>query len=510
MIFRKLRKFLKPKLKRHPIAFRLYEAISWALTRSTFGPKHFFPTIVAILFPMWIAPRARLALHYVGEGKFDKAISIADDVLARKPEAYLDDDTFNRLAVAYSLEGRTEDLRQLFDRTEDRRSEIARELQYDRLGLRFFPKASFSNIGPLGLLDTYVKAQSLGVIPHRTNVILCAPEESHNPAYVRYWKKYFSLVTHPRTIELLAPLSRCLEERSNQLWCGPKGMRNVAMIGRVAQLQWEAEGRGPLLQLSNEHRERGYLLLREIGVPEGTWFVGLHVREGSDRLNLRNADIGTYRLAIEDIAKRGGWVLRMGDSSMRPLPSWPNTIDYAHSARREDWMDIFLWAEGRFFIGTGSGPQLVPPTFGKPVAIANYGPIATIVSGKHDILLPKQYWSEKEGRYLMLAERMRPEYAFLESIPAFAKFGIRIVDNTPEELRELVSEMIDRLEGRHVDTEQERAMQLRFAELAATHQFYPVKIARALMSRHPDVFQKNMPIAAAASVSKPRSALTAK
>ena len=487
MIFRKLRKFLKPRLKRYPAAFHLYEAISWAFTRSAFSPKHFFPTLVAIAFPMWIAPRCRLARHYVGEGKLDNALAIAEDVRARRPDAYLDDDTFKRLAVAYALEGHSEALRQLFDRTEDRRSEIAHELQYDRLGLRFFPIASFSNIGPLGLLDTYVKAEILGITPPRTNVILGAREEFANPAYLRYWEKYCSLITHPRTIALLTPLSRCLEERSNQLWCGGKDMRNVATIGRAAQLQWEAEGRGPLLELSAEHRERGYRLLRELGVPEGAWFVGLHVREGKDRINLRNADVTAYCLAIEEIAKRGGWVLRVGDRSMRPLPSWPNTIDYVHSGKREDWMDVFLWAEGRFFIGTGSGPQLIPPTFGRPVAIANYGPIPTLVCGKNDILLPKQYRSEKDGRYLMLAERMQPNYAFNESTGAFAKFGIRVVDNTPEELRELVVEMIDRLEGRHAETEQERAIQARFAELAATHRFYPVKIARAFMSRYPNL-----------------------
>lgn len=269
-------------------------------------------------------------------------------------------------------------------------------------------------------------------------------------------------------------------------------MRNVAMIGRAAQLQWEAEGRGPLLELSNEHRERGYRLLREFGVPQDAWFVGLHVREASDRLNLRNADVGTYRLAVEEIAKRGGWVLRMGDDSMRPLPPWPNMIDYVHSGKREDWMDVFLWAEGRFFIGTGSGPQMIPPTFGKPVAIANYGPIATIVCGKDDILLPKPYWSKNEGRYLSLSERMQPNYAFNESIRAFAKFDVRVVDNTPDELRELVIEMINRLEGQHAETEEERATQAQFAALAATYQFYPVKIARVFMSKYPQSSQRHM------------------
>jgi hypothetical protein len=53
--------------------------------------------------------------------------------------------------------------------------------------------------------------------------------------------------------------------------------------------------------------------------------------------------------------------------------------------------------------------------------------------------------------------------------------GIRVVDNAPEEIRELVIEMMDRLEGRHPETEQERSMQARFAETAATHEVYPIK-----------------------------------
>jgi putative glycosyltransferase (TIGR04372 family) len=268
--------------------------------------------------------------------------------------------------------------------------------------------------------------------------------------------------------------------------------RTFASFGAQVQLRWEAEGRGPLLELSAEHRQRGYRLLRELGVPEGLWFVGLHVRELKDpKRDVRNANITTYRAAIEEIARRGGWVLRMGDPSMRPLPPWSNTIDYVHSGKREDWMDVFLWAEGRFFIGTGSGPQLIPQTFGKPVAIANWGPLGSIVCTKDAILLPKQYWFEKERRYLTLRERMSLDYGFRESIEALAEMGIRVVDNTPQELRELVIEMMERLEGRYSETDEEREMQTCFAELATTHEAYPAKIARAFISRYPDLLRPN-------------------
>jgi putative glycosyltransferase (TIGR04372 family) len=488
MVFRPLRRFLKPRLKRYPAAFRVYDAMSWAFTRShaAVEVKRFFPRVGNTIFPMWLGPRYKLARRYAVEGKLDKARAIADDILTRKPD--FNDFRIYWIGGIYWLQGRYEDAYRLFERVEVERYELARELQYDRLQLRFFLGMHFTPIGHLGMLDKYVKAEMLGMIPRQTNVLTGAEQDFANPAYLRYWEKYLSRITNPRTIALLAPLSSALQQHLNLVRVGGT-VHNFVAFARDAQLRWEAEGRRPLLELSAEHRERGYRRLHEVGVPNGAWFVGLHVREGSDRTrDVRNADIASYRLAVDEIAKRGGWVLRMGDPSMRPLPPWPNTVDYAHSARREDWMDVFLWAEGRFFIGTASGPQIIPTTFGKPVAIANYGPIANVFVGKDDILLPKHYWNKKEERYLTLAERMSPEYGFGESISAFASTGIRVVDNSPEELRELVIEMMDRLDGRHAETEHERLLQARFAEVAAAHEVYPARIARAFLSRHPDLF----------------------
>src|SRR5262249_598115 len=154
-----------------------------------------------------------------------------------------------------------------------------------------------------------IKAEILGLIPRRTNVILGAPQEFSNPTYVRYWEKYFSRITNPRTISHLAPLSEPLQEDLSVVRTS-KGTQSFVEFGGDVQSRWDGDGRGPLLELSAEDRERGYRLLRELGVPQDAWFVGLHVRESKDRMrDVRDADITTYRLAIEEIAKRGGWVL---------------------------------------------------------------------------------------------------------------------------------------------------------------------------------------------------------
>src|SRR5262249_11485663 len=296
MIFRRLRKFLKPKLKSYPPAIRIYGAISWVFTRSrpALAVKRSFAAAIDLTFPMWTRPRCRLAYRYAVEGNVHKAIAIADDVLARQPKPVLDNDNLLRLASIYWLQGRFEDAHRLFERMEERRYQTARELQYDRLRLRVFSTDGFLAIGHLGMLDTYLKGEILGLIPKQTNIILGAPENYSNPAYVRYWSKYFSLLTNPRTISLLAPVSEYLEEHITVVRpC--TGTRSFGAFARDVQLQWEAEGRGPLLTLSADHRERGYRLLRELGVPEGAWFVGLHVREGKERMrDVRNSDITTY------------------------------------------------------------------------------------------------------------------------------------------------------------------------------------------------------------------------
>jgi putative glycosyltransferase (TIGR04372 family) len=470
---KRLRRFVKSKMSRHPAMRRLY-AFPSSAARSA---KLLRLRAIDKLLPKWIGPRVQLALHCAGDGEHNRAAAIADDALGYRPEATLDTDALLQISSIYQRAGRFADVCRLMESVEARRREAIETLQYDRLPLRFFswPMA----IGTLGMLDRYTKAEILGIIPRRTNIVLGDPANSANPAYLRYWEKYFAFITEPRAISQLAPLARLLPAEIGVLVGNNRRVRDM-------QLQWESEGRGPLLSLSDEHRERGYRLLRELGVPDGAWFVGLHVREASSYqeriLNLRNADILTYRLAVDEIAARGGWVLRMGDASMRSLPPWLNTIDYAHSGRRADWMDVFLWAEGRFFIATDSGPQLIPTTFGKPIAFTNHGPLAHIFCAKDGILLPKHYWHERDRRHLTIVERLSDSYGVWEYPDLFHAVGLRVIDNTPEELRDLVVEMMDRLEGRHVETEQERAFNARFAQLAISHHLYPVKIARAFIS----------------------------
>jgi len=85
MVFRRLRRFVKSHPKRYPAAFRVYDSISWMLTRSAFGrtAKRFSLNISSVLLSMWISPRLRLARYLEEDGYIAEAIKIANDIRAR-------------------------------------------------------------------------------------------------------------------------------------------------------------------------------------------------------------------------------------------------------------------------------------------------------------------------------------------------------------------------------------------------------------------------------------------
>ena len=206
------------------------------------------------------------------------------------------------------------------------------------------------------------------------------------------------------------------------------------------------KAKDPLLTLPPEIEARGWAALHDAGIPDGAWFVALHVREGKwdgrkpGLQGILNADIATYSEAIDEITRRGGWVIRMGDPSMKPLPSLPNVIDYCHSDLRADWMDIFIAARCRFMIGTSSGPAYIPPLYGVPSVLTNWWPPAQRPWHASDIFIPKMLRRLADGQYLTLGETLSEPFSYCHSLRYLADHeGIRVEDNDPEIIRSAVA-----------------------------------------------------------------------
>lgn len=219
--------------------------------------------------------------------------------------------------------------------------------------------------------------------------------------------------------------------------------------------QWHEDGRAPLFALPSEVEERGWAALDKMKVARGAWFVALHVRQGTwDGRNpglhgILNANIQTFLPAIGEITRRGGWVIRMGDASMIPLPQMPNVLDYCHSDLRADWMDVFLAARCRFMLGTSSGPAYLPALYGVPSVLTNWWPPAQRPWHPTDLFIPKMLRRIDDGRYLTLRETLAEPFSFCHSRNYLASAErVRVDDNDPEMIRAVTIEMLERLDGR--------------------------------------------------------------
>jgi putative glycosyltransferase (TIGR04372 family) len=256
---------------------------------------------------------------------------------------------------------------------------------------------------------------------------------------------------------------------------------------------WESAGRAPLLTLTKEEARKGRACLEELGLPEGAWFACLHVREsgfkeaqGYNAIESGlNAEIASYRPAIDAILERGGRVVRVGDPKMEPLPQMPGVIDYAHCAQKSDWMDVFLLGACRFFVGTSSGPAYVPPLFGVPCVLTNWLPTGQRPFNARDIYIPKLYEAGFPSRPLSFAEAMAPPVGFAPQYAYAANLGLAAAPNTAEEIREVVIEMLDRLDGKLTYTERDEALQSAFDTVAETNLCIGnARAGRGFLQRH--------------------------
>jgi len=317
--------------------------------------------------------------------------------------------------------------------------------------------------------DCYLKEERLGLISKRRVIMLTSKKQVANHAAIEYWNQYFAVVTSPMIVRLLRPLSW------HPLTRFDTSKYAVAINGTAEfpKIQALWGNRPPLLKTSPEDSYRGPKALEEMGVPSGTWFVCVHSREGGysprDEYvhSYRNSCIEDYLTAIEYIISLGGMCIMMGDPTMRPAPKIKGLVDYAHHPTRCDWLDLYIAANCRFFLGNTSGAFYMASVFGVSVACANMAPLSAVFPcGKKDIGIPKLYKDVSSGRVLTFKEILDSPASNYRFSSEFNAAGLELVNNTPEEIRDLAIEQFERSSfPNFVYNEKDEALQTRFRKL---------------------------------------------
>jgi putative glycosyltransferase (TIGR04372 family) len=248
------------------------------------------------------------------------------------------------------------------------------------------------------------------------------------------------------------------------------------------QREWEEQNQPPFFIVNETEKRWLSSYLVSLGMPENAWYVCLHVREGGFHQQwnalyptMRDAVIDDYYSAIEHITKAGGWVIRMGDSSMKPLPPIQNVIDYA-----------------RFFLGTNSGFATISAIYHVPCALSNWVPIGWPLWPTQDLMIPKLFRDKTSGKFLTLEQLFERGLAFIQNWSDLPE-NIELVANTPEEIKQLTIEMLSRCKIGNPDDfikSGTPALTKAYYFQVANHYnaFTGSELARTFVEKHPHVF----------------------
>jgi len=214
------------------------------------------------------------------------------------------------------------------------------------------------------------------------------------------------------------------------------------------------------LHLSLQEEEKGKKWLIDNNIPLDSKIVLLQVRDGSflDKQhsqvswqyhNYRDCNIDNFILAAEELAERGFYVIRLGVNVERPLKSsHERVIDYAMNGMREDFIDIYLSSVCEFIVSSGSGIDAVAICcYRKPSVFVNRVPVGHVSEYFHNSLfLVKHHILIPESRELRLDEIFLRGLGYCLLSSCFTD-QVELVENTPEEILDIVVEMVERLDG---------------------------------------------------------------
>ena len=238
----------------------------------------------------------------------------------------------------------------------------------------------------------------------------------------------------------------------------------------------------PHLKFTTGEEARGEAGLRVLGIPHGARFVCLMARDsaymgahkpGMDWRyhNYRDCDIQNFILAVEALAVRGYFVLRMGAKVREAMKTaHPRIIDYATNGMRSDFMDIYLGAKCEFCITTGMGLDAIPYIFRRPAVYVNLVPFGILYTFRKEFIsITKKHISKEKGRSLTMREIFNHGGGFSLSTSGYESKGIELIENSPEEICDVVIEMVDRLNGSWQPHEDDEVLQRRFWEIFKTY-----------------------------------------
>lgn len=183
----------------------------------------------------------------------------------------------------------------------------------------------------------------------------------------------------------------------------------------------------------------------------------------ADIQEVRDMNINTFKSCAKELLNTGYSVIRMGSAVKAPLKiEHPDFLDYSTCGKRTDFMDVYLSAKCKFFVGVQSGLMHIPMVFRVPCLSVNVVRLEIIhFCSPEDLAIFKMLWSKSEKRFLTVSEQIKSGISRWR-VEKFVNSDIEVIDNTEDEIKKAAEEMHARVEGTWHMSEYDMELQKRF------------------------------------------------
>jgi putative glycosyltransferase (TIGR04372 family) len=294
--------------------------------------------------------------------------------------------------------------------------------------------------GPRSALIDFRQRPNSGVSPDRSGRVLEYLDLPLQSIYLDSQLKWHNTI-------MLAPF---IEQYEMVRGIG-KFMGQSELAHEVLRMSYFENNTDGFLQLRNEYIEWAQIFLKkEFGIDlDRDWFCALHIRRVNSSEDMKLSNPFNYWPAIEEITKRGGYVVNFGSHRWKMLERNSRVIDLSLESNLgldSAKLHAFLIYASRFLITTHSGPRSLANALGKPTINVNLvSPALNFFATPYSLSIPKHF--VHKGRNLTFREILNSRFAFSEAGMSDALIdGIEIIENSAEEIRHGVLDMLEQLE----------------------------------------------------------------
>jgi len=311
------------------------------------------------------------------------------------------------------------------------------------------------SLGNYFYIFTLIHSVKLNCVKYKQiNLIKDANNKFTNATLARYFKKHIKVLegnyfkAMGKLIEILAiPIL---------FFCPHKNTATeIHLASNLVYQERIKQNKLGYFELEQEDLKKGKELIKNFGIDENQWFVCLHVREAAtkvDNEHFRNFQIQEYFKAIKYITDQGGYVFRVGDSSLSNLPKMKNVIDYANHEEKSDFLDVYLGARCKFTIATSSGFWTIPYYFNKPILMTNSQMSADYYSlTEKDFFLPKFLKIKNNAEYVSVEKYLQPPQGVvsIEVENLIKNYKLEYTNCSSEDLYMATKEMNKSIDGKN-------------------------------------------------------------